>query len=142
MPIRFRCRHCNQLMGIAHRKAGAQVNCPKCGGAVIVPGGAAEPVAASAPPPAAMFERADFDALLQPSIVDPPGGPPPAPALPEPPPALGTLPPAPPEVLAPARPRGLVLSPARATVLTVTLIVLLALAFGAGLLVGRFFLGA
>jgi hypothetical protein len=36
---------------------------------------------------------------------------------------------------------GLVLSPARATVLTVVVILLLAIAFGAGLIVGRFYLG-
>jgi hypothetical protein len=35
----------------------------------------------------------------------------------------------------------LVLSPTQATVLTVVLILLLAIAFGAGLLVGRFYLG-
>ena len=32
MPIRFRCAYCNQLMGIAHRKAGSVVRCPTCGG--------------------------------------------------------------------------------------------------------------
>jgi hypothetical protein len=35
---------------------------------------------------------------------------------------------------------GLILSPTRATVLTVVVILLLAVAFGAGLLVGRFYL--
>jgi hypothetical protein len=37
MPIRFRCAYCNQLMGIAKRKAGQVVTCPKCGGQVVVP---------------------------------------------------------------------------------------------------------
>jgi DNA-directed RNA polymerase subunit RPC12/RpoP len=37
MPIRFRCAYCNQLMGIAHRKVGSVVRCPKCSGQVIVP---------------------------------------------------------------------------------------------------------
>jgi phage FluMu protein Com len=37
MPIRFRCAYCNQLMGIARRKAGTVVRCPKCAGEVIVP---------------------------------------------------------------------------------------------------------
>src|SRR6516162_1467871 len=37
MPIRFRCAYCNQLMGIAHRKAGSVVRCPKCAGEIIVP---------------------------------------------------------------------------------------------------------
>ena len=37
MPIRFRCAYCNQLMGIAKRKAGQVVTCPKCVGQVVVP---------------------------------------------------------------------------------------------------------
>jgi len=37
MPIRFRCAYCNQLMGIARRKAGTVVRCPKCAGEIIVP---------------------------------------------------------------------------------------------------------
>src|SRR5260370_28312287 len=37
MPIRFRCAYCQQLMGIARRKAGAIVRCPRCAGEVIVP---------------------------------------------------------------------------------------------------------
>jgi hypothetical protein len=37
MPIRFRCAYCNQLMGIATRKAGTVITCPKCAGQVVVP---------------------------------------------------------------------------------------------------------
>lgn len=37
MPIRFRCAYCAQLMGIAKRKAGSVVKCPKCAGEIIVP---------------------------------------------------------------------------------------------------------
>lgn len=37
MPIRFRCAYCNQLMGIATRKAGKVITCPKCAGQVVVP---------------------------------------------------------------------------------------------------------
>lgn len=37
MPIRFRCAYCNQLMGIARRKAGSVVRCPTCSGQVVVP---------------------------------------------------------------------------------------------------------
>jgi hypothetical protein len=37
MPIRFRCAYCNQLMGIARRKAGTVVRCPRCTGELIVP---------------------------------------------------------------------------------------------------------
>jgi phage FluMu protein Com len=37
MPIRFRCVYCEQLLGIARRKAGTVVKCPNCGGQLIVP---------------------------------------------------------------------------------------------------------
>lgn len=37
MPIRFRCAYCNQLMGIATRKAGKVITCPQCAGQVVVP---------------------------------------------------------------------------------------------------------
>jgi hypothetical protein len=37
MPIRFRCVYCEQLLGIARRKAGTVVKCPNCSGQVIVP---------------------------------------------------------------------------------------------------------
>lgn len=48
MPIRFRCAYCNQLLGIARRKAGTVIRCPKCQGNVIVP--APEPEEGSLPP--------------------------------------------------------------------------------------------
>src|SRR5207244_2629313 len=73
MPIRFRCAYCNQLMGIARRKAGNVVRCPTCAGQVIVPTpGNAMPEAPQPPggPKAAadLFEQADFekDLLHQP----------------------------------------------------------------------------
>ena len=37
MTIRFRCVHCQQLLGIANRKAGMEVCCPKCKRQVGVP---------------------------------------------------------------------------------------------------------
>jgi DNA-directed RNA polymerase subunit RPC12/RpoP len=37
MPIRFRCPHCNRLLGIATRKAGTDIACPQCGVQVTVP---------------------------------------------------------------------------------------------------------
>jgi hypothetical protein len=166
MPIRFRCHHCSQLLGIARRKAGTHVQCPTCRREVLVPAedGPWEPNGAAAAPPApapapapvpapapaaapALFERDDFELLLRPQqsmageprpVPGPVGTPVPptrphplAESLPQPPPvwASSELPPA-----------GLVLSPTRATVLTVVVILLLAVAFGAGLLVGRFFL--
>jgi phage FluMu protein Com len=56
MPIRFRCPSCNQMLGIASRKAGSQIECPTCGMTQRVPtaeeaamltGGAAAPSEAS-----------------------------------------------------------------------------------------------
>ncbi|WP_145456200.1 zinc ribbon domain-containing protein [Gimesia panareensis] len=38
MPIKFRCQHCDQLMGISSSKAGDVVDCPTCGMSVRVPG--------------------------------------------------------------------------------------------------------
>ncbi len=37
MAIRFRCAFCNQLMGIATRKVGTVVRCPKCAQQNVVP---------------------------------------------------------------------------------------------------------
>lgn len=37
MPVRFRCPHCNRLLGIARRKAGSQIDCPQCGRPLTVP---------------------------------------------------------------------------------------------------------
>ena len=70
MPIRFRCAYCNQLMGIARRKAGNVVRCPTCAGQVIVPtpGASEPPQPGTAPQTAgALFEKSDFDQdLLRP----------------------------------------------------------------------------
>jgi hypothetical protein len=144
MPIRFRCQYCNQLLGIARRKAGTRVECPTCHAQVLVPdasAGAAVPAAAQAPaaPQAPLFERSDFDDFLRPPE---PAAPPLAPAPVERPasydverldvPSLGVTPPS------RTAGGGIVLSPSQATVLTVAAVFLLAVAFGAGLLVGRF----
>jgi hypothetical protein len=162
MPIRFRCAYCNQLLGIARRKAGQVVRCPTCAGQVVVPtpeeGGNADVEAeAEGPAPAAgdgppVFERSDFDQIFQ-----VPEGPEPA-AVPAPTAAPGTaatgpphdfgrfdvdplpapsLVPPPPASLPDFGPQpGLVLSPKKATVLTVLWIVTVAIAFGVGLVVG------
>lgn len=37
MPIKFRCEHCRQLLGISQGKAGEHVDCPTCGRSVQVP---------------------------------------------------------------------------------------------------------
>src|SRR5262245_25016146 len=93
MPIRFRCAYCNQLMGIAKRKAGTVVRCPKCAGQVIVPDpGAVAPEPsgpANGPPPApssggpALFERSDFGDMFDAPPLIPPSPPAPQPAPPE-----------------------------------------------------------
>lgn len=37
MPLRFLCPACHQLLSIATRKAGSEVDCPKCRSTIIVP---------------------------------------------------------------------------------------------------------
>lgn len=37
MPIKFRCQHCQQLLGISRSRAGAIVDCPQCGRSLRVP---------------------------------------------------------------------------------------------------------
>ena len=37
MPIKFRCHHCQQLLGISRSRAGAVVDCPQCGRDLRVP---------------------------------------------------------------------------------------------------------
>lgn len=162
MPIRFRCQYCGQLLGIARRKAGTPVNCPTCHNQVKVPAseeaarqptgaGASAPTSGgqSAPPskaPPMLFERDDFDELLQPGVsMQRPALPPPVrpPAAPQPETSYDPAPPPTsssynPDPLPLPIPVGIVLSPTRLTVVTVVFIVLLAVAFGAGLLVGRF----
>ena len=70
MPIRFRCAYCNQLMGIAHRKAGTVVSCPTCHGWVKVPTPPGQedeelnPASAKVPKPN-VFEKPDFDANIE-----------------------------------------------------------------------------
>ncbi len=131
MPVRFRCRHCHQLLGIAHRKIGTEVNCPTCHNKVVVP--AADAPDADRPTvrkPDAPFEGSDLDVLLQPSPAEPAAASPPTAAREVEP----HRPPGPPA----AAPSGLTLSPFQATVLTVATVLLLALFFAAGLLIGRY----
>lgn len=158
MPIQFRCTYCNQLLGIATRKAGAVVNCPTCNARVIVPR-TSEPVKAgeagtkkTAPvKSSSLLERQDFDALLKAEPVAVPAPPASTAAVPASDPGEGTaaLAAAPPSssgvvdvdvepvAALPVTGTVLVLSPARATLLAIVIIVLLALAFLAGLFVGR-----
>ncbi|MBW3540025.1 MAG: hypothetical protein KY476_07140 [Planctomycetes bacterium] len=37
MPIKFRCNHCRQFLGISRSRAGAVVDCPTCGRTLRVP---------------------------------------------------------------------------------------------------------
>ncbi len=39
MPVRFHCPICQQLLGVASRKVGSQVTCPKCLFEIVVPDG-------------------------------------------------------------------------------------------------------
>lgn len=84
MPVRFRCVYCNQLLGIARRKAGQVVRCTNCGGQIIVPeaepktatvhaGGEQKGVRESGSPLREnLFERANLDELLRPFEFDRP----------------------------------------------------------------------
>jgi len=68
MPIRFRCAYCNQLLGIARRKAGTVVRCPTCAGQVVVPTVETnEPEGQPGEEKQLIFERSDFDELLNPN---------------------------------------------------------------------------
>jgi phage FluMu protein Com len=164
MPIRFRCAYCNQLLGISRRKSGTVVRCPTCAGQVVVPNPEVEGTQHQSPMPAPasgdaggppIFERSDFDEVFNvPAAaksaarpVQPATGPWGTQAEPdldverlEPvalpnPPAVPPAPPAPASVTLSSP--GIVLSPAKATVLTVAAVLAVAVAFGLGLLVGR-----
>src|SRR5579885_798883 len=98
MPIRFRCPTCDGLLSTARRKAGTRVVCPKCEDEIPVPEvdladeadseeANVEPVAdeptarpaavkpakvtksaAAAPRSGPLFEREDFEKLLEPAV--------------------------------------------------------------------------
>jgi hypothetical protein len=143
MPIKFRCKYCNQLMGIARRKAGTEVHCPTCNGQLLVPF-QDEPIGPG-PAAAPVFERSDFDQYLQAEVGNQPVATAPPPAVPAAP-LPGTVwnPQSPemvnvePAVFPPAAlPPGIMLSNGMATLLTIGIIFLMALSFSLGLLVGR-----
>jgi phage FluMu protein Com len=141
MPVRFRCKHCNQLLGIARRKIGMEVHCPECHKRVRVPAEDApeghEPTRKKGP----WFDSRDLDSQLQPSVAEPAA----KPLKPAPPPAwFPARPPVPPLDVelynpSPAPPAvGLVVSPLQAALLTLGAVLVLAVAFAMGVLVGRF----
>ena len=98
MPIQFRCPSCDRMLGIAKRKAGSSVKCPRCGADVSVPALAGMAVETNGPVGAApaipkgssntatvagpsvarraerkvdsmpLFERPDFESLLNPAL--------------------------------------------------------------------------
>jgi len=154
MPIRFRCAYCNQLMGIARRKAGTVISCPSCKGQVIVPkpeSGAAEAPAPQVTAPqralkekAPLFEGSDFDKIFEDAATGA-GGFEPRPFL-----SPASLPAAAPQpnpqqifqagidLDAVATPgAGIFLTPGKLTVVCVILVVLLGAAFLVGFLVGH-----
>jgi hypothetical protein len=167
MPIRFRCAYCSQLMGIARRKAGTVVSCPTCHGQVVVPDPGpgveeTERAATDGPPP--LFERSDFDEVFAPVPGGPVPAPAKGStgANPIPVPIVPSAPPPPPD--APGKgwaaaqqelsfdverapepvpetvrtgQTGVWLSPTAMTLLCLMVVVLLALSFVAGLLLGR-----
>lgn len=157
MPIQFRCAYCDQLLGIARRKAGSIINCPTCNGRVIVPRlPEAEHIETSKPQerPEGLLERDDFDALFQPPAQGKAAG---SSVLPVPVPAAPPLSFAEPGARAlttgtsPApreektvtakealRKPGLYLSPSTTVWIVVLGICLLVIAFLAGCLVGHF----
>lgn len=167
MPIRFRCVYCEKLLGIARRKAGAVVNCPHCNEKLIVPTpepGAAseaddEPVgteeedalaAAAAASKMKLFEHHDFDAMLQGAPTfranentnGPPAFMPPPPFVAPPAAAPMSQPVEPSSVPQPLLNRlpmqqGIFVSSSKLMWLSIAFVVVLALTFGAGLMVGR-----
>jgi hypothetical protein len=154
MPIRFRCVYCNQLLGIAKRKAGTIVRCTNCEGQLIVPepppGEPDEPAgtapgngtdggtgAGTADQP--LFERNDFADLLQGFRENAPSAVAVEPSTTAPPPS------APPPVLSfsddpavkkPAQGAGILLTRGRLTVLCVVVALGIGLAFAGGLWLG------
>ncbi len=71
MPVRFLCPACHQLLGIASRKIGAQVNCPKCQAAIIVPDPKESAGADDAQFEPTVFEDA-LSEIVETELADPP----------------------------------------------------------------------
>jgi hypothetical protein len=145
MPIRFRCKYCNQLIGIARRKAGTVVACPTCHGKLDVP--ASDVVAAPGDAGAPLFEQHDFEDFLRVpfreeaerhSAASRGRSSRPAPAGPPLMIDVERLPDSP--DLAPPPGAGVLLTPVRLAVVVVVVILSLAAAFAAGIAVDRLFL--
>jgi len=156
MPIRFKCPTCERMLSIARRKAGSQIVCPRCEEDVTVPdadladeedinvepveesGSSTKPIAIGAPPKAPtkpkqdkLFEDSDFEQLLDEKVKKASDD---AAARKPEPPKLVPQPTTPPELI---EDKGVLLSRGAAVVLGVLMLVLLALAFATGYLIGR-----
>ena len=131
MPIRFRCAYCNQLMGIASRKAGTVVKCPKCAGEIIVPvpDGEQPPAPPAGPTGGQAFEEDDFARYLDEPANGSTGHISTA-APPTPGPKRVHVPP-------PPERRGLVLSWGMLIVSIIVVILLLIAMFVLGMVIGR-----
>lgn len=168
MPIRFRCTACSKLLGIARRKAGTVIRCPECGAEVAVPTEPVRRAAArgkdrprpervrAAPTPAAhagngapltnppeslpLFERPDFESLLNPAVKKATAPPqersrePRGAVEPDSPLAQLTEPDRKSDEPYELEPAGLVISRGNLTVMAVVVVVLIGLAFAAGYL--------
>jgi hypothetical protein len=154
MPIRFRCVYCNQLLGIARRKAGNIVRCTSCQGQLIVPepppGEPDEPsgtapgngtdggtAAGTADQP--LFERNDFADLLQGFRENSPSAVAVEPSVTAPPPAAPaafSFSSDEPAVKKPAAEAGVLLTRGRLTALCVGIALAVGLAFAGGLWLG------
>jgi hypothetical protein len=144
MPIRFRCKYCNQLIGIARRKAGTEVLCPTCHGKLDVP--TADAAVAPGGAPAPLFEQNDFEDFLRVPFreeaerhsaasrgrVGRPGA--------AAPPLLIDVERLPDQPESVSPPVGVLLTPVRLAILVVVIVLLLAAAFAAGIAVDRLFL--
>jgi phage FluMu protein Com len=133
MPIRFRCQYCDQLLGIARRKVGTEVRCPECQKMVLVPAQDAPDVDEPTRKRDFVFERG--------AVADPASNPPKeigAPTIS--PAAMGSFDAELYRLPDPPQAAGVLLTPLHAILLTIGAVIVLALAFTVGLLVGRYVL--
>ena len=87
MPIRFHCKRCRQLLGIASRKAGCEIDCPRCGLSQVVPSeeAAAAALAMDQSAKSAMALAATEAPVVyedEPAVIETPRRPAPSPLLP------------------------------------------------------------
>lgn len=140
MPIRFHCKRCHQLLGIASRKAGTEIACPKCGLPQEVPSEEAAAAATAMDKFAVPQEEVEGASGVvvyddEPAPIDVPrrrGMEQPAAAAPSTPPPTG------PETAGRPIPRGKILYSRRTLYVQGMLFLLLAaVAFGSGYYIGR-----